>query len=83
MYVLKEYIIRICINIPSSALYNGTRYRVLNNVIDEGVREALDVDVSLLEAGVGQSSEQLKAQRGLPKNDPCAFWSRNDIATVC
>ena len=30
----------------SDALYNGTRYRVLN-IIDEGVREALDIVIDV------------------------------------
>ena len=52
----------------SDALYNGTRYRVLN-IIDEGVREALDIviDVSLPASRVVRALEQLKSQRGLPK----------------
>jgi len=52
----------------SDALYNGTRYRVLN-IIDEGVREALDIviDVSLPASRVVRALEALKDQRGLPK----------------
>ncbi|WP_300647342.1 transposase family protein [Paenalcaligenes sp.] len=52
----------------SDALYNGTRFRVLN-ILDEGVREALDivVDTSLPAARVVRVLEQLKAARGLPK----------------
>ena len=52
----------------SDALYNGTRYRVLN-IIDEGVREALDIviDTSLPASRVVRVLEQLKATRGLPK----------------
>ena len=52
----------------SDALYNGTRFRVLN-IIDEGVREALDivVDTSLPAARLVRTLEQLKAERGLPK----------------
>lgn len=52
----------------SDALYNGTRFRVLN-ILDEGVREALDivVDTSLPAARVVRVLEQLKAERGLPK----------------
>ena len=52
----------------SDAFYNGTRFRVLN-ILDEGVREALDivVDTSLPAARVVRVLEQLKAERGLPK----------------
>lgn len=52
----------------SDALYNGTRFRVLN-IIDEGVREALDIviDTSLPATRVVRTLEQLKAERGLPK----------------
>ena len=52
----------------SDALYSGTRYRVLN-IIDEGVREALDivVDTSITAARVVRSLDQLKSQRGLPQ----------------
>jgi len=52
----------------SDALYNGTRYRVLN-IIDEGVREALDIviDTSLPSSRVVRCLEQLKDERGLPK----------------
>jgi len=51
----------------SDTLYSGTRYRVLN-IIDEGVREALDivVDTSITAPRVVRSLEQLKSQRGLP-----------------
>jgi putative transposase len=51
----------------SDTLYSGTRYRVLN-IIDEGVREALDivVDTSITAARVVRTLEQLKAQRGIP-----------------
>ena len=52
----------------SDSLYNGVRFRVLN-IIDEGVREALDivVDISLPASRVVRTLEQLKAERGLPK----------------
>lgn len=52
----------------SDALYNGTRFRALN-IIDEGVREALDIviDTSLPATRVVRTLEQLKAKRGLPK----------------
>ena len=48
--------------------YNGTRFRVLN-ILEEGVREALDivVDTSLPAARVVRVLEQLKSERGLPK----------------
>jgi len=43
--------------------YNGTRFRVLN-ILEEGVREALDivVDTSLPAARVVRVLEQLKAE---------------------
>ncbi len=52
----------------SDALYSGMRYRVLN-VLDEGVRELLDVtvDTSLPAQRVVRVLEQLKDQRGLPR----------------
>lgn len=52
----------------SDTLYSGTRYRVLN-IIDEGVREALDivVDTSITAARVVRTLEQLKTTRGLPQ----------------
>lgn len=52
----------------SDALYHGRRFRVLN-VLDEGVREALDiiVDTSLPAGRVVRVLEQLKKDRGLPK----------------
>jgi putative transposase len=51
----------------SDTIYSGTRFRVLN-IIDEGVREALDivVDTSITAARVVRHLEQLKAERGLP-----------------
>ena len=47
----------------SDALYNGTRFRVLN-IIDEGVRENLDImiDTSLPATRVMRTLEQLKAE---------------------
>lgn len=52
----------------SDALYSGMRYRVLN-IMDEGVREALDivVDTSIPAARVVRSLEQLRCTRGLPR----------------
>lgn len=52
----------------SDQLYSGTRYRVLN-IIDEGVREALDiaVDTSITARRVVRTLEQLKSQRGVPE----------------
>lgn len=52
----------------SDTLYSGLRFRVLN-IIDEGVREALDivVDTSITAVRVVRVLEQLKAQRGLPE----------------
>lgn len=52
----------------SDTIYSGTRFRVLN-IIDEGVREALDivVDTSITAARVVRTLEQLKAERGVPQ----------------
>lgn len=52
----------------SDTIYSGTRFRVLN-IIDEGVREALDivVDTSITAARVVRHLEQLKTERGLPR----------------
>lgn len=52
----------------SDSLHNGRRFRVLN-VMDEGLREALDivVDTSLPAARVVRTLEQLKAERGVPQ----------------
>lgn len=53
----------------SDTLYSGTRYRVMN-IIDEGVREALDivVDTSITAKRVIRVLEQLKAERGVPRS---------------
>ncbi len=79
----------------SDALYNGTRFRVLN-IIDEGVREALDIviDTSLPAARVVRTLEQLKAERGLPKmirvdngSEMTSFaftqWCEENDITIC
>lgn len=52
----------------SDSLYSGRRFRVLN-IIDEGVREALDivVDTSITALRVVRTLEQLKAERGVPE----------------
>lgn len=52
----------------SDQLYSGTRYRVLN-IIVEGVREALDivVDTSITAKRVVRTLDQLKSQRGVPE----------------
>ncbi|MGQ0541974.1 MAG: IS3 family transposase [Blastocatellia bacterium] len=51
----------------SDQLYSGMRFRILN-IIDEGVREALDivVDTSITAKRVVRTLEQLKAQHGVP-----------------
>ena len=51
----------------SDALYHGRRFRALN-VLDEGVREALDIviDTSIPSGRVVRVLEQLKGWRGLP-----------------
>lgn len=53
----------------SDALYSGMRFRILN-IIDEGVREALDivVDTSITAKRVVRTLEQLKAQHGTPES---------------
>jgi len=53
----------------SDTLYSGTRFRVLN-IIDEGVREALDivVDTSITAGRVVRVLELLKSQRGVPRS---------------
>lgn len=52
----------------SDALYSGSRFRVLN-IIDEGVREALDivVDTSITAVRLVRILELLKSQFGTPK----------------
>ena len=52
----------------SDALYPGRRFRTLN-ILDEGVREALaiEIDTSLPALRVVRTLEQLVAWRGLPK----------------
>lgn len=56
----------------SDALYSGRRFRTLN-VLDEGVREGLDIviDTSLTALRVVRVMDQLKAWRGLPKAIRC------------
>ena len=51
----------------SDTLYPGTRFRVLN-IIDEGVREALDavIDTSITAKRVVRVLDNLKSERGLP-----------------
>ena len=79
----------------SDALYNGTRFRVLN-IIDEGIREALDIviDTSLPAARVVRTLEQLKAERGIPKmirvdngSEMTSFtftqWCEENDMTIC
>lgn len=52
----------------SDTLYSGMRFRVLN-IIDEGVREALDivVDTSITAKRLVRVLDLLKSQRGVPK----------------
>lgn len=52
----------------SDTLYSGVRFRVLN-ILDEGVREALNivVDTSLPATRVVRTLEQIKQDRGVPK----------------
>ena len=52
----------------SDSLYQGRRFRTLN-ILDEGVREALaiEIDTSLPAERVVRTLQQLAAWRGLPK----------------
>jgi putative transposase len=52
----------------SDSLYQGRRFRTLN-ILDEGVREALaiEIDTSLPAVRVVRTLQQLAAWRGLPK----------------
>jgi len=56
----------------SDTLYAGRRFRTLN-VLDEGVREALEivVDTSIPSGRVIRTLEQLKSTRGLPQAIRC------------
>jgi putative transposase len=56
----------------SDSLYNGRRFRTLN-VIDEGVREALDivVDTSLTSKRVARELEKIRQWRGTPDAIRC------------
>jgi putative transposase len=60
------------VDFMSDALYHGRRYRTLN-VIDEGVREALDIiiDTSIPGGRVVRTLEQLSRWRGLPESIRC------------
>ncbi len=52
----------------SDTLYSGLRFRVLN-IIDEGVREALEivVDTSITAGRLVRVLDRLKSQRGVPR----------------
>lgn len=56
----------------SDALYHGKRFRTLN-ILDEGVREALDIviDTSIPGGRVVRTLEQVSRWRGLPKAIRC------------
>jgi putative transposase len=56
----------------SDTLYSGRRFRILN-VLDEGVREALNIviDTSLPAARLVRVMEELKEWRGLPGTIRC------------
>jgi putative transposase len=56
----------------SDALYQGRRFRTLN-ILDEGVREALDIviDTSIPSGRVVRTLEQLGSWRGLPQAIRC------------
>jgi putative transposase len=74
-------------------LYNGRRFRTLN-VMDEGVRELLgiEIDTSLPGSRLVRALEQIKAWRGVPEAIRCdngpelisgefvAWCERNDVA---
>jgi putative transposase len=52
----------------SDSLYQGRRFRILN-ILDEGVREALaiEIDISLPAQRVVRALQQLETWRGLPR----------------
>ena len=56
------------LDLMSDSLYHGRRFRTLN-ILDEGVREALaiEIDTSLPAERVVRTLQQLAAWRGLPK----------------
>ena len=60
------------IDFMSDVLYNGVRFRTFN-VFDEGVREALaiEIDTSIPAARVVRVLEQLKQWRWLPNASRC------------
>jgi putative transposase len=60
------------VDFMSDALYHGRRFRTLN-VLDEGLREALDivVDTSLPSGRLVRTLEQLRQWRGLPEAIRC------------
>ena len=60
------------IDFMSDTLYNGRRFRTFN-VIDDGVREALgiEIDTSLPSERVIRSLEQIIEWRGIPKSIRC------------
>jgi putative transposase len=60
------------IDFMSDALYNGRRFRVLN-VLDEGVREALDIviDTSIPSGRLVRTLDQLVSWRGAPRSIRC------------
>lgn len=53
----------------SDTLYRGGRFRTLNNVLDDGVRDglAIEVDTSLPATRVARTLKQIVQWRGLPK----------------
>ena len=55
------------VDFMADALYGGTRFRIFN-VLDEGVREALDIvpDTSIPSARVVRVLDQLREMRGVP-----------------
>ena len=59
---------RWSLDFMSDALYSGMRFRVLN-IIDEGVREALDivVDTSITATRLVRVLDLIKSERGVPK----------------
>ena len=75
------------IDFMSDALYQGRRFRTLN-VLDEGVREAVDIviDTSIPGGRVTRALDQIAAWRGLPRAIRCdngPEFISNALVTWC
>lgn len=71
----------------SDSLYQGRRFRTLN-ILDEGVREALtiEIDTNLPAQRVVRVLQQLETWRGLPKAirlDNCSELTSQQLAVWC